>query len=99
MKKCMETRRICHFLAHLSTKCSDRAIVIALRPSSVNNFFKHLLLLNYWVNLDETWQGCSLGEAVQKLFKEINSIYNSGCHGNQKEKNAEFLKVFFSENR
>ena len=61
-------------------------IVITLYPSSVNNFFKHLLLLNHWVNLDETWQGYSLGEALRKFFKEFNSIRNSDCHGNLKEK-------------
>ena len=67
----------------------------------IYNFFKHLLLLNHWVNLDETWQRCSLGEALLKLFKRLNSIYNSGCHGNQKEKKkiAKSLKIFFSETR
>ena len=39
-------------------------------------------------NLDETWQGCSLGEAILKLFKRFNSSHKSGCHGNQKEKNS-----------
>ena len=60
------------FLARL-TYCDGLA--------SVNNFFKHLLL-NHWASLDETWQGCSLGEAVQNLFKKFNSIHNCGCHGN-----------------
>ena len=57
------------------------------RPTScvVHNFFKHLL--NHWANLDETWQGCSLGEALPKLFKRLNSNHNSGCHGNKKENN------------
>ena len=63
------------------------------RPSCVvHNFFKHLLLLNQWVNLDETWQGCSLGEALPKLFKRLNSNHNSGCHGNQKEKNSKIFE-------
>ena len=53
---------------------------------SVNNFFKHLLLQNHLANLDETWQGCSLGEAQQNVFKEFNSIHNAGCHDNQKKK-------------
>ena len=57
------------------------------RPMSVvHNLFKHLLLLNHGVNLDETWQGCSLSEALPKLFKRLNSNHNSGCHGNQNEK-------------
>ena len=56
-----------------------RALFVVCRTSSlVHNFFKHLLLLNHWANLDETWQGCSLGEALPKLFKRLNS--------NQKEK-------------
>ena len=71
------------------------------RPmSSVRNFFKHLLLLNHWANLDETWQGWSFGEALPKLFKRLNSNHNSGCHGNQNEKKiAKSLKIFFSECR
>ena len=65
----------------------DRSMSVVRRVSSVvHNFFKHLLLLNHWANLDETWQGCSLGEALPKLFKRLNSSHNSGCHGNQKEK-------------
>ena len=56
------------FLAHLSTKSSWWAFVIAQCPSCVvHNFFKHLLLLNHLANLDETWQGCSFGEALPKL--------------------------------
>ena len=63
------------------------------RPmSGVHNFFKHLLPLNHWANLDETWQGCSLGEALPKLFKRLNSNHNSGCHGNQKEKNSKIFE-------
>jgi hypothetical protein len=29
----------------------------------------------------ESLQGCFLHEALQKLFKELNSMKNSGCHG------------------
>ena len=62
------------------------------RPSCViHNFFKHLLL-NHRANLDETWQGCSLGEALPKLFKRLNSNHNSGCHGNQKENNSKIFE-------
>ena len=62
------------------------------RPMSViHNFFKHLLLLNHWANLDETWQGCSLGEALPKVFKRLNSNHNFGCHGNQNEKKKQNL--------
>ena len=60
--------------------------------SGVHNFFKHLLLLNNWANLDETWQGCSLGKALPKLYKRLNSTHNSDCHGNQKEKNSKIFE-------
>ena len=71
----------------------DRPMSGVRRPSClVHNFFKHLLLLNHLANLDETWQGCSLGEA---LPKRLNSNHNSCCHGNQKEKKiAKSLKIF-----
>ena len=58
--------------------------------SVINNFFKHLLLPNHWANLDQTWQECSLGGPLQKLFTEFDSIKNSGCHGNE----IEFFKQF-----
>ena len=80
------------FLAHLSTTCSRGAFRVVIRPLCViNNFFKHLLLPNCWANLDETWQECSLGGPLQKLFTEFDSIKNSGCHGNE----IEFFKQFF----
>ena len=79
-----------HVCVHLLTFL---AFVIAQCLSCVvHNFFKHLLLLNHWTNLDETWQGCSLGEALPKLFKRLNSKYNSGCHGNQNEKNSKIFE-------
>ena len=78
----------------------DRPMSGVRHPSCVvNNFFIHLLLLNHRANLDETWQGCAFGEARPKLFKRLNSTHNSGCHGNQKEKIAKSLKIFFYENR
>ena len=78
----------------------DRPMSSVCRPSCIiHNFFKHLLLLNHWPNLDETWQGCSLGEALPKLYKRSNSTHNSGCHGNKKEKIAKSLKIFFCETR
>ena len=73
------------FLAHLSTTCSRGAIrVVRCLSCVVNNFFKHLLP-NCWANLDQTWQECSLGGPLQKLFTEFDSIKNSGCHGNEIE--------------
>ena len=74
------------FLAHLSTTCLRGAFRVVRCPSSVvNNFFKHLLLPNRWASLDQTWQECSLGDPLQKLFTEFDSIKNSGCHGNEIE--------------
>ena len=79
-------------LAHLSTMCSRGAFrVVMCLLSVINNFFQHLLLPNRWANLDQTWQGCSLGVPLQKLFTEFDSIKNSGCHGNE----IEFFKQFF----
>ena len=80
------------FLAHLSTTCSRGAFRVMMCPSCiVNNFFKHLLLPNRWAYLDQTWQECSLGGPLQKLFTEFDSIKNSGCHGNE----IEFFKQLF----
>ena len=73
------------FLAHLSTLCSRGVFRVMCLPCIVNNFFKHLLLPNCWANLDQTWQECSLGGPLQKLFTEFDSIKNSGCHGNEIE--------------
>ena len=71
-------------LAHLSTTCSRGAFTVVMCQSSVvNNFFKHLLLPNRWANLDQTWQECSLGGPLQKMFTEFDSMKNSGCHGNR----------------
>ena len=73
----------------------DRPVSGVHRVSCVvHNFFKHLLLLNHKANLDETLQGCSLGEALPNLFKRVNSTHNSGCHcrGNQKEKNSKIFE-------
>ena len=80
------------FLAHLSTTCSRGALrVVRCLSCVVNNFLKHLPLPNRWANLDQTWQECSLGGPLQKVFKEFDSVKNSGCHGNK----LEFFKQFF----
>ena len=65
--------------------CSRGTFRVVRCPSCVvNNIFKHLLP-NCWANLDQTWQECSLGGPLQKLFTEFDSIKNSGCHGNEIE--------------
>ena len=87
------------FLAHLSTTCSRGAFRVVMCPLSVvSNFFKHLLLPNRWANLDQTWQKCSLGGPLQKLFTEFDSIENSGCHGNEIEFFKQFLKNLLLRN-
>jgi hypothetical protein len=82
-------------LAHLSI-CSGWAIRITLRPSSIVRcpftLFKRHLLWNHRADHNETSQGCSLCEALTKLFKEFHSMQNSGYHGNQKKKT---LNIFF----
>ena len=88
------------FLAQLSTKCTklsfcDHECLLSV----VHNFFKHLLLLNHWDNLDQTWQEWSMAEALPKMFKRLNSTNNSGCHGNKNEIIAKSWKIFFSETR
>ena len=60
----------------------------------VNNFFKHFLLPNHWADLDQTWQECSLGNPLQKVFTEFDSIKNSDCHGNQMDFLSKSLKIF-----
>jgi len=62
---------------------SDKVLVW---HACVNTFFKQLLLLNHFANFVETSQGCSLHKALSKLLKELNSMKNSGCHGNWKIK-------------
>ena len=79
------------FLAHLRAEGSQGELFWSLsvrrvRRPSVNNFFKHLLLLYYLAKSNQTSQECSLHGPLQNSFKEINSMQNSGCHGNQKEK-------------
>jgi len=66
------------FLAHLSTKCSRWAFVMAHCPSSVracvNNFFKQHLLGNHSLDFDQTSQEWSLGGPLSKLFKPFQLV-------------------------
>ena len=69
----------CIFLPHLFSLPEHKVLKVSCpmssvcHPSYVNNFFKHPLL-NHWANHDKTWQGCSLGEDLQKMIKEFNSM-------------------------
>ena len=56
-----------------------------VRPS-VNNYLKILLLWNRPTDFSETSQKWSLGDALSKYFKDLNSMENSGCHGNREKK-------------
>ena len=52
---------------------------------SVNNYLKNLLS-NRPTDFNETSQKYSLDDALSENFKDVNSVKNSGCHGNQKRK-------------
>ena len=56
-----------------------------VRPS-VNNYLKNVLLWNWPTDFNETSQKLSFGDALSENFKDMNSVKNSGCHGNQKKK-------------
>ena len=79
-------------VAHLSTRRSRWAIVIDLCPvsfrpcvcPSVNNYLKNLLLWNRPTDFNETSQKWSLDDALLEHFKVLNSVKNSGFHGNRK---------------
>ena len=43
------------------------------------------------VNLNKTWQECSLNKALQNLLKGINFFENSGCHGSKMAENGKNL--------
>ena len=60
---------------------------VVRRVSCVVNFLlKWHLLLNGWANLNQISQKCSIHGPFSNLFKDSNSMQNSGYHGNQKEK-------------
>ena len=79
-----------HFTLSLIIRIISFNIVIALCPSSVVGPSTFLLkwhfLLNQWASFHHASQECSLWWSFWKLPKDINSMQNSGCHGNQKEK-------------
>ena len=66
----------------------DRSM-LGVRPSvcpSVNNYLKNLLLWNQPTDFNETSQKWSLRGALSEYLKDLNSVKNSGCHGNRKKK-------------
>jgi hypothetical protein len=42
---------------------------------------KKFLVKNHLSDFNQTCQDCSVGEGLPKLFKELNSMQKSGCHG------------------
>ena len=69
------------------------------RRPSVHNFFKLHLLLNHWMDSNQTWQKWSLGGPLSKLFKEFDSMQNSGCYGNKREKSTKTFKNLLVRNQ
>ena len=67
------------FLTHLSMKCSgefcDHPMCIVHCPQ--------FLQTSSPAKDNEAWQGCSWDEALPKLFKRLNSSYNTGFHGKE----------------
>lgn len=49
------------------------------------------------VNFSKTSHGCSLYDALTKLFKELDTYQKSGCYGNLKQKKMKSLRISFSE--
>ena len=81
-----------HLLAHLSSMWAFVIIgclSFAVHPSLVwclPTIYIKQHLLNCLVEFHQTLKGLFLDGPLSKLFKDFNSIQNSGCHGNQKEK-------------
>ena len=63
----------------------------------INFFFKHLLVWNYLSDFDEILQKCSCHGPLQNFLKKLDSVKNSGCHGNKTENILKTLKIFLSE--
>ena len=58
----------------------------------LHNFFKWHLLLNHWANFHQISKEWSLGDTDWSLFKHLESMQDSGCHGNQKKKTSEIFQ-------
>ena len=79
------------FLAHPSRRLkvsycdhSPSVVVIhlSIRPYTI---FKQHLLLNHWANFNQISQDWPLDNTDWNMFKDLESMQNSGCHGNQKK--------------
>ena len=82
------------FILVLSTLWS---ILITLCPSSLSFSFKQHLILNHWINFNQTSLKWSFGGLFSKLFKDLNSMKNFGCCSIRMEGKWPILKFFSSE--
>ena len=65
----LERKMLCF---HSSSEHKMLRVSYCDRPLSVVR--QQFLLLNHWANLNEIWQGCSLGKVLQKMLKDLNSV-------------------------
>lgn len=59
---------------------------VCICPCAARITFKWQLFQSHCTNWNLIWKGCPFHEAPPKLFKELGSVQNSGCHSNQKKK-------------
>ena len=83
----------------LKMRYRDSAMSGVRRPPiiSLNIFFSYTT--GQVTNLDETWQGCSLGVALQKCSKNSITPITLVAMAIKREKKAKSLKLFSSETR
>ena len=84
-----------NILAHLSHRLmmSYCDPMMSIVPHQSTICFKQHFLLNHLVDCHQTSQYWSFGGPLSKLFKEFNSIPNSGCHGTQNLKGKNFKNL------
>ena len=62
------------------------SLTIRHRSHHPSTIFKQHLLLNHWASSNHISQDWSLGDSDWKMFKDFESMQDSGCHGNHKKK-------------
>ena len=72
---------LCFFLAHLAKGQGELLPSLCVRPSVVNFLHFDLLLKNRWVDLNQTWQRCSLWGADQVLLLWCPTAIKHGRQG------------------
>ena len=71
-------------------------VVVVLRPFTISNYISSY---NHRMSSNQTWQKWSLGGPLSKLFKEFDSMQNSGCYGNKREKSTKTFKNLLVRNQ